>query len=370
MASAVPPPAAKHNNNFTFLRFVAASMVIVAHAYELQNIPGVEDPLERLIGRTMGWAGVAIFFVMSGYLIMSSLQRSTDLGRFAVARALRIFPGLAVCMIGSVVLLGLFASTEPAAAFFTDGLTFKYLFGNISLLSIQHHLPGVFESNPLTRAVNGSIWTLPFEVGCYIMAVALVSLGLKKPKRAPVMFALLFAGCLGFLVIEPMIAHYGFVIRLSVMQKLVSCFLFGMAYASFADRIVLRWWYPLPVAVLAWLLSGTAFYEFVLSLAMALFVLWIAFVPSPLLLKLSRAPDYSYGIYIYAFPIQQVLMMTVPTLPPLLHALIAFLLVLIPASLSWHFVEKPALRLKDHLIFRRLAKPIAVGGPTKAADRL
>jgi len=90
-----------------------------------------------------------------------------------------------------------------------------------------------------------------------------------------------------------------------------------------------------------------AIYVPVLSLAFALLAFWIAFVPSPLLGRLSRAPDYSYGIYIYAFPIQQVLLATLPPLTPALHGVIAFVLVLIPASLSWHFVEKPALRLKS-----------------------
>jgi peptidoglycan/LPS O-acetylase OafA/YrhL len=75
--------------------------------------------------------------------------------------------------------------------------------------------------------------------------------------------------------------------------------------------------------------------------------LWLAFVPSRILRRLSKLPDYSYGIYIYAFPIQQLLLMKVPGLPPMLHALIAFPLILVPAALSWHFVEKPALRFKN-----------------------
>lgn len=336
----------RHDNNFTALRFVAASSVIVAHAYDLQGVPGLQDPFARLTGFTLGWLGVTIFFVMSGYLISMSLQRTPNLIQFAKARALRIYPGLGACLILLVLLSGLFITTMPAWSFFTNRQTMVYLAGNISLLSIHHTLPGVFEHNPSSAAVNGSIWTLPFEVGCYFMAAGLTVVGLLKSRVRVYSFLLLSAASLAFVLIEPHYSQNRIIARLALSQWLASCFLMGMAYASFADRVKLRWWYAAAMAACAWLLSGTPLYQLALSSAVAILTLWLAFVPSTALRRISHAPDYSYGIYIYAFPIQQALLLWVPELSPPLHALVAFLLVLIPASLSWHLIEKPALRLK------------------------
>ncbi|MGF7151731.1 peptidoglycan/LPS O-acetylase OafA/YrhL [Sphingomonas zeicaulis] len=356
----------QHDNNFTFLRFAAASMVIVAHAYDLQGIESVQDPLRRLTGHSMGWAGVSVFFVMSGYLIMKSLARTPNLIQFTRARALRIFPGLAVCMVLTVLLAGLFLTTLSPAAFFGSGQTAKYLGGNISLLSLQHHLPGVFEANPRPRAVNGSIWTLPYEVSCYIMAAALSVFGMLKNERLRIItFVLAALLSVLFTALQPVTAEVGIFARLAIFHGLAFCFLLGMAYASFGDRFILRWWYAPIAGLIAWLLAPTPFYTMALSVTVGLFVIWLAFVPSPLLRKLSRAPDYSYGIYIYAFPIQQTLIQFAPGLSPAMHALVAFLLVLIPASLSWHLVEKPALRFKKGGRTARAAAP----GITDAVPR-
>lgn len=356
----------QHDNNFTFLRFAAASMVIVAHAYDLQGVPGLEDPLRRLTGHSMGWAGVSVFFVMSGYLIMKSLARTPNLIQFARARALRIFPGLAVCMVLTVLLAGLFLTTLSTAAFFGSGQTAKYLAGNISLLSLQHHLPGVFEANPRPRAVNGSIWTLPYEVACYIMAAALSAFGMFKSERMRVVtFVIAALLSVLFTALHPATGEVGLFARLAIFHDLAFCFLLGMAYATFGDRITMRWWYTPIAALIAWLLASTPFYTMALSVTVGLFVIWLAFVPSPLLRRLSRAPDYSYGIYIYAFPIQQTLIQFAPGLTPPMHALIAFLLVLIPSSLSWHLVEKPALRFKKG----GRAVPAATPGITDAVPR-
>jgi peptidoglycan/LPS O-acetylase OafA/YrhL len=338
----------RHDNNFTFLRFVAASMVIVAHAHDLLNIPSLKDPLFQLTGRTMGWVGVSVFFTMSGYLIMNSLDRSSDLVRFARARALRIFPGLAVCILLSVLLLGLFVTTRSAAAFFTDHQTFKYILGNISLISIQYGLPGVFEHNPMPGPVNGSLWTLPYETLCYIFAGLASGLGLLRgERRRALVFAIVFLLIAAFLALQSHLGHIGMFRRLAVMTRLDACFLMGMAYAAYQRRFTLRWWHVPLLAGVAWLTASTVFYDITYSAALSALALWLAFVPSQILRRLSKLPDYSYGIYIYAFPIQQVLMMKAPGLSPMLHALIAFPLILIPAGLSWHFIEKPALRFKN-----------------------
>ncbi|WP_157215851.1 acyltransferase family protein [Flavisphingomonas formosensis] len=349
----------RHDNNFTFLRFVAASMVIVAHAYDLLNQPAIKDPLFQLIGRTMGWTGVSIFFTMSGFLIMNSLNRSANLVKFARARALRIFPGLSACILLSIVFLGIFATSRPLVDYFTDVQTLRFAVGNISLLSIQYILPGVFQHNPMP-AVNGSLWTLPYEVICYILAAFASGLGLlRSDSRRAATFAVSLFMILAFVAFQAHRPSGGISTRLLLMSRLDACFIFGMAYATFGNRFKLRIWHAAALGLISWLTAATPFYDLTLSAALAAFVLWLAFVPSQILRRISRWPDYSYGIYIYAFPIQQFLIMKTPGLTPALHALTAFPLVLIPASLSWHFIEKPALKLKNLGTKRDLFKSTA-----------
>ena len=231
--------------------------------------------------------------------------------------------------------------------YFSNIQIIKYIIGNISLLSTQYFLPGVFQNNPLPT-VNGSLWTLPYEVACYFLAALASSLGLlRNDSRRGATFVAALLLILAFLALHayrPAGWNSG---RLLLMSHLDACFLFGMAYATFGNRFTLRLWHAATLGLVAWLTAATPFYDFTLAAALAAFVLWLAFVPSQILRRISRWPDYSYGIYIYAFPIQQLLIMKAPGLTPALHSLIAFLLVLIPASLSWHFIEKPALRLKN-----------------------
>jgi len=337
----------RHDNNFTFLRFAAASMVIVAHAYDLLNNESIKDPVNRVIGRSLGWIGVSIFFSMSGYLIMRSLDRTPNLLQFGRSRALRIFPGLAVCTIVTIFFLSFFSSL-PAIDYFSSGQTLKFLVGNSSLLSIQYVLPGVFEHNPMAGAVNGSLWTLPYEVLCYILAAAACGFGLLQSNRQRIIImASTFVAILLFAAIHEHLPATGIPGRLFILARLGACFLVGMAYASFRERFHLRLWHGIALAAIAAATSKTPLYDITLSTALAAVVLWLAFVPSPTLRRISRLPDYSYGIYIYAFPIQQLILDLVPTIPPAAHAIVAFLLVLVPASLSWHLIEKPALRLKN-----------------------
>lgn len=338
----------RHDNNFTLLRFIAASMVIIAHAYDLENVAGLADPLYRLTGRSLGWAGVAIFFAMSGYLIMGSLDRSRDLKRFAVARALRIFPGLIVCIVATILMLGLFVSTLPLDAYFRDPRTIGYLIGNATLLSIRFDLPGVFAHNPYPNAVNGSIWTLPYEVACYAVAATLAGAGLLAGRSMQVFTLLLgMAICIVALVAAAYLDGIPGIARAANFARLALCFQFGMIAlaANVATRV--RAWHAAVTATAAWALAGTPLFDVLYCGTLAILAFRLAFLPSPLLLRLSRAPDYSYGIYIYAFPIQQWLIGTAPSLPPPIAALVAFLLVLLPAGLSWHFVEKPALGLRN-----------------------
>jgi peptidoglycan/LPS O-acetylase OafA/YrhL len=130
------------------------------------------------------------------------------------------------------------------------------------------------------------------------------------------------------------------------MGRLGFCFFIGMLFAQVQDRISLRFWHVALAAAAAALLLNTPLRLQAVSAALAMLVLWLAFVRSAPLRALSNLPDYSYGIYIYAFFIQQIVQLHLPQWPTLAKAALAFVTVLPVAALSWHLVEKPALSLK------------------------
>lgn len=281
----------KFSYSFTPLRIIAASMVIVGHAYDLQ---GQSDIAMQVTGRSFGTLGVYIFFLLSGYLIFSSANRKPELYRFAKARALRILPGLWTMLFAVTISL---AVVYDFSLF--DGI--KYIICNGSVFLNCYYLPGVFVHN-INSAVNGSLWTLKFEAACYI-GVGLLIL-FRLTENALILPLLAAAYLIFFFVPAP---HP----QLISMHQLGGCFLLGM---------ILSRLFPLG--------------------------------PPP---KAEILPDISYGIYIYAFPIQQALISHFGIMHPIVHALLALALTAIPATLSWFIIEKPLLRFKRTSRLRKLS---------------
>ncbi len=338
-------------NNFNLLRLLAATLVIVSHAYNLGSATQPLDPLERLLGsnRSLGWAGVGIFFTMSGYLIEGSISRSASLASFAIGRFLRIFPGLVVCILLSTAILGLFVSTMPFSEFISNRQTIRFLLGNMTLLSVNYQLPSVFSQNPASSAVNGSLWTMPFEISCYIVLGIAWGVGLMKDRRrTAISLSALFVAIIGFTVVAPRLGDSASIARFGVMSRLAMCFLVGVACSAAKDVVRIRLYHVLGVVVagLGAVVLDKTLIDLALSVVFGILTLWVAFVRHPFLKLVERMPDYSYGIYIYGFTVQQLILSQYPQLPTGIHVFVAFLLVLIPAGLSWHLIEKPALRLK------------------------
>jgi peptidoglycan/LPS O-acetylase OafA/YrhL len=329
-----------HRNNFDLLRLIAATAVILSHAYV---IDGQTDPFARATGLSLGWSAVVMFFTISGFLIAQSLERR-NLSAFVAARALRIFPGLAVCVFVTAAALAPL-SNLPLAQYFSSIQTFKFVFGNATLLSTEYSLPGVFLDHRITQA-NGSIWTLRYELACYIL-LTLIYIGtvLRPTLRKAVVVIALIAGISApewhFLTIKPI------PVQVSNLLELFMPFLVG-SWIFWSNRRVTAIHVAAALIVTA-LLSRTTLFEPLATIAIAKFTLWIALKPIQIPALTRSRSDYSYGIYIYAYPIQQVISQAIPGLDPLAKALVAFLVVLVPACLSWHFVEGPSLLFKKNL---------------------
>ena len=336
--------APSHANNFTVLRIAAATLVLLSHCYDVQRL---DDIAYRSTGFRFGAIAVAAFFVISGFLVLKSFERRQDIAAFARARALRILPGLWAMLLVTTVVLGLFFSTLPASEFFDDMRTIKYLACNMLVGPYCYTLPGVFESNPAGPHVNGQLWTLKFEVACYVLLALAGVLGLLQSNiRKTWVFAAMLCLYAVWLALTwngpPSFMKASIAGEVTSFANFGLCFLIGMMYASWPIKV--RFWHVAAIAAVFALLIGTPFAPAALAVLIGAAVFWLAYLKP---LFAVEPPDLSYGLYIYGGPIQQGIISIVGAIDPLLFFLPSLVLTAIPAWMSWHYVEKPALRLKD-----------------------
>jgi peptidoglycan/LPS O-acetylase OafA/YrhL len=331
--------ASHRGNAFDLLRLAAALLVVLGHSWVLT---GHVDPLTFLNGTNAGDLGVGVFFLLSGYLVSSSWLADPSLKRFAARRALRIYPAYALVVVLLTFVLGPLATTLATGQFLVSGGTWNFLLGNLSIFHVQFDLPGVFAHNPYPDAVDGSLWTIRVEVLCYVGVAALGLLGLLR--RRWVLLAVAAALILVAVVVE-MSGYHGVLLPgLLDYQAAVPIAYFGvgMAYREFIGANPPPWWTP-PAAALVW---AALWFTSAAAVGAILFVAaltyTIAFRAPSALHHPTRGYDLSYGSYLLAFPVQQLL----SGLPAALNAVLTAVIVLALAAVSWRFVEKPALRHK------------------------
>lgn len=344
-ASLPAPEQDRHRNRFDVLRLFAALLVLWSHAFPLGGRPA-QEPLARTLGLdTMGGVGVLIFFATSGYLVTQSLHRTANLWTFTRRRAVRIFPALVAMTLVVTVVIGPLVTRLDVADYARNPQTWDFL-RNASAWAIRYPLPGVFESNPLPHAVNGSLWSLPYELQCYGALVLLALLpGRLWVKTAAVMAALGMA-LAARAHIQPPLEPFSSLVGLDLFHcKLGLTFALGALLALGGERVQPTGWMPLAagLALLAlpagalqlaafWVLVGT------LTLWLATRALWLPAIP-------SRMGDWSYGTFLWGFPVQQVLAQTGLAERSFgAFVLASTVMTLAMAALSWHWVEKPALR--------------------------
>jgi peptidoglycan/LPS O-acetylase OafA/YrhL len=337
-------------NNFNFLRLSAAVLVIVSHAFELPTGLARHDLIFYLTGYSISWYAVNVFFVVSGYLILTSWERRPSLSAFAWARFLRIYPGLFIALILSVALLGIFFSTLPLSQYLSNDRTLRYLAGSLSIVYVQYDLPGVFENTP-QPTVNGSLWTLRYELLCYVGIALAGSIGILRTSstRRRLFTSVVVVSSIALVYLDARDMHQqgGKLAMLYELARLAMCFALGSLYLGMEKVLPLKVTILTALFLLMVVAVGTSLFVPVANIAIAYCTIWLAFVPGGKFAAWARsAPDYSYGVYIYAFPIQQALVATFPTATPAANFMLALAISLAFAAMSWHFVERPALSHK------------------------
>ena len=337
----VPGDLRADANAFTLLRWMLASTVMFSHGWDLTQAARGLDPSVAILSFPVSRLAVFLFFTLSGFLVAGSLVKRGP-AAFAIARALRLLPGLwAMLLVLPLVLWAAFG-TVSLAAFLADPLTHRFVWRNALLLGGEYRLPFVFAGHPVPGVANGSLWTIPLEVRCYIALALTGAIGLLLPRRR---FTLLFGAAMVLHLVLPV----ELVPQLTYSRWLAFSFFLGVLAWLWRERLWLSW--PLAlgamtVAVLlpdAWAIKTAA-----IQLGFGYAVLVAAFLVPPALKRFSAAlPDYSYGIYIYAFPAQQAAL-ALGAVTPAANIGLAFALMLPFAAASWHLVEKPALAAKRH----------------------
>ena len=328
-------------NNFNLLRFVAASIVLLFHCFALTGHKTSELPVPTTIGfMDLGLLGVAIFFAISGFLIAQSVTRSRSIFRFVTARALRILPALALSTLFCVVFIGPLATSLPQGEYWTDIRTWRYLFHTVAL-DPQIRLPGVFEHNPYPPAVNGSLWTIPIEVWCYgVLAVAAL-VGLCRSRWQFNIVAI--ATFIVFANYEPLFRQHIPSGSAWSTVYLVGVFFFGawcFLHRQFLPASLLA---ASAVVLLAMALLDTPLGTYALFGAVTYLTLIVAHNAKLRVAWFLKLGDYSYGVYVFAFPMQQFLVSRFGINDPITLFALAFPATLVLAILSWHIVERPAL---------------------------
>ncbi len=339
------------DNNFNLIRFIAALLVILSHSYPLTGNPA--EPLSVLAGFTFGHLAVDIFFVTSGFLVSASLLKRSELKSFITSRIVRIYPALIVAVAFSAYIIGPLFTSLPLVEYLKSPTTHNFFIHNSLLVvePIQFSLPGTFEHLPVKNSVNGSLWTLPWEVAMYAALTFLGIISLLTFKRlhpqflkvsitsTAVLFTVVyFANHSTHLITGPHLPH---------MIRFAAMFFMGGAYYIYRQNIPLsKHLFSILLALV--IISSTSpgnISFFIYSLALPYLLLYLSYIPTGFIRRFNQLGDYSYGLYIYAFPIQQSLVFLRPDIPTTTLFLSAFPLTLFLAMLSWHFVEKPSL---DH----------------------
>ncbi|MGE9765327.1 acyltransferase family protein [Pseudomonas sp. PDM20] len=338
-------------NCFDPMRHLAALTVLVSHHFALSRAS------EPSLNPYFSWGSIAVlaFFSISGYLITQSFLSSNSTGDYFKKRCARIFPALIACSF-LMVYPGqiLFGGQSFSTALSDIGNVFMFL--KISLFG-RADISNITEGFRFTESFNGSLWSLKIEFACYV----LIAIGLMVTRKAISAYALTLAAILGTLVLLTF-ATGGIADKLAIYGSVTIAFLTG-SVLYFSREKLLFGNLSIPLFAIALIISlllwNTKYILVAGGVAFSFIFLWFGLKWGDRVIR--RKFDYSYGMYIYAFPVQQILINK--TEFGFTESLIAAVIVTtILAALSWHFIESPALRF----VHERTNKKVVTNSPKTA----
>ncbi|MEP6341760.1 MAG: acyltransferase [Maricaulaceae bacterium] len=332
-----------HDNFFTPLRLIFASLVVIGHAYVIVG-GGSEHEPHVFYHYTFSYIAVNMFFIASGFLVTKSMLYRGDSPSFISARALRIYPALIVHVLFIMLIIGPFATNLSLKEFFSSPDWYLQPLKVLSFYETNMELPGIFSTNS-EQLGSGALWTLRYEFLAYIATWLLFLVGALRYKW--MIAAQFFLPCLAWIVCK----------ELGLFQYLPATFeslgRFGIAYGLGAAIYAYREKISFSALLIPVFLLGTwvardhvAVLEIFMNLMIAWGVMIVAYMKAPSLAWTQKLSDVSYGIYIYHWAILQSLYYAFPDMSVWPLIIIGYAITLLISEASWHYIEKPALRLK------------------------
>ena len=345
------------NNNFDILHLLCALLIIVSHSYALLGMRDSE-PLLRLthmlIASDIGLCG---FFTISGYFILNSLITSKNIFSYLGKRCLRIFPALAVCLVVIVAACSFFYSGE--VSYWGQKETYSFIWRNLALYPIQWNIQGVFENN-FMATVNGSLWTLAPQFTLYILIIALFFVRKHRPVIVGITLAALILCLTKNIFFANKFAHTDICyLGVNSFSRFAQFFAIGMLLQvrQYFRSNKARWTIIAVCSILAivFLIIHTYIHTSISITPLVMLCVSVMFIMvgemywQPVSDALNRIGDLSYGTYIYAFPIQQMIIASIPDITPRTLMILTIAIVLQVAFASWKLIEVPSLSLKKYL---------------------
>ncbi len=343
-------------DNFALIRLGLALAVVVSHAFSVTTGVVSDEPLAAM-GFTLGEHAVNGFFAVSGFLVTMSYDRR-GWRDYVIARTLRIAPGFIVATLIVALVFGAALTRLPVAEYWRDPGLWRFITATLTTFKSSAVLPGVFEANPFKFPI-GTVWTLKYEVLCYVGVLLLGLSGLLRLRMVVlILVAELFCAVAGLDAVRPD-APKG----LQTMLRLPLVFFLGSLLYLWRDRVHLSIRVLASLTIATALLRDTFLCKALLFTAESYGVLWLALTSGLLHSALDLKSDFSYGTYLYGWPVQQALHQLFPTASALSLLGPSLVLTLAIAALSWFLVERPALALKFRSLGRRTLKTIEPAAP-------
>ena len=328
-------------NNLNFIRFVAALMVIVSHCYAVVLGGDAGSYLLKFTGDRLspGGVSVGVFFLFGGFLIARSCEHHPEAKKFFSARILRLFPELLFVVILTAFVLGPMLSTLSPVEYFTNPQTYKYLLNGV--LIMVHQLPGVFTNNPSGDVVNAALWTLPVEFICYILCFISYKLTKFDKKKFLLLSVPVFVlAAVYYVKFSPL--------QLSVVRA-VLLFYLGVLIWVFRDQVVISPVLGLATIVLWFVMVFGGIDNLAMLTVFPIACFCLAYGMGNHFSKFGTKIELSYGIYLWAYPIQQALVQYFPAWHPYVNAMVAALLAMCGAFVNHFVIAVPLGKyLKEH----------------------
>jgi peptidoglycan/LPS O-acetylase OafA/YrhL len=334
-------------NSFDLLRLIFASLVLLSHSFELLDGNRGREPLTRVFHTiSFGELAVDFFFILSGFLITMSWDKNPKAFDFLKKRILRIYPAFIIAFLISTVVVGAIGAQDPHI--YLRDLKPLVLFKDMVFLNLPHASP-TFLGLPYP-SVNNSLWTIRYEFTCYLLVLGLgVSGAIKMRWPIPLLW---IATLLAFFIFRinhgsssnPGTIQGGAAISL---VRLVPIFLSGaVIYTTGVYKLRRPWLIAVATVGLLLGMRNPSTAEVAVATGGAYLMLVIGSIPIKLGFS-RKMPDISYGVYLYGWPVQKLVIFSRLAQEPSLIFLISLISTFCFGLLSWHLVEKPALRLKN-----------------------